>query len=345
MIYPVGMMALVGLAFIVMLVTAAGAWIIFMVSPHEVKTHRLPRRSAEQQRMESVGVILVTLTGPVMTLLTLFVNLGVAMLAASVMLTPLAYLAWLDDKKIDGRDRDLAVFLRGLGNVMGAVGTTVTEGLSRLNRRSLGAMEPHVRRLFVRLSNDISPELTWTRLAGESGSELVTRTVRIFSEAIRLGGDPAVVGNLAAGFAMKVSLLRQSRALVATTFSFVIVPMHAALLGILLFVSGVVGIFGEKISEVQDASLNSDIVRDAGVSTAIAFAAPDMTFMNVFISLMILMLTVANSFAAYAAGGGHRFKLFIYACVMLAISGAALLVVPAVVEGLFRSVSEIPGSG
>ena len=150
---------------------------------------------------------------------------------------------------------------------MGAVGTTVTEGLSRMNRRSLGAMEPHVRRLYVRLKNDLSPELTWARLAGETGSELVTRCVRIFSEGIRLGGDPKVIGNQAAAFALKVSQLRQTRSMIANTFGFVVLPMHAALVCILLFITQVISVFGDKISEVQSENMNSETIREAGVST------------------------------------------------------------------------------
>ena len=65
MIYPVGPIAIVGLAFIVMLVTAAGGWIIFTVAPHEVKTHRLARRSAEQQQMDKLAVVLISTAGPV----------------------------------------------------------------------------------------------------------------------------------------------------------------------------------------------------------------------------------------------------------------------------------------
>jgi len=41
------------LAAIVMISTVAGAWVIFALSPHEVKTHRLQRRSAEQTQMEA----------------------------------------------------------------------------------------------------------------------------------------------------------------------------------------------------------------------------------------------------------------------------------------------------
>lgn len=342
MIYPVGMIALIGLAFIVMMVTAIGAWIIYTVAPHEVKTHRLKRKSAEQSQMDKLGVILVTVTGPVIVLCWMFIGLWLGMILGAIILMPLGYLAYKDDKKVDNRDISLPPFFRGLGSVMGAVGTTTAEGLARLNRRSLGGMEPHVHRLFVRLKNDIAPPLVWARLAGETGSELCTRTARIFEEGIRLGGDPAVVGQLASQFAMKVTLLRATRNLIGTTFMFVVLPMHAALLGIMLFVTEVVRVFGAEITKVQDANLDSDLVREAGVSAAITFAAPDMSFISLFVSVMIIMLTGANAFAPYAAAGGHRFKLFVYLSGTMLISGLAMLIIPAIVHSLFQSVAESP---
>lgn len=345
MIYPVGTIAIAGLAVVVMMVTAAGGWIIFTVAPHEVKTHRLARRSAEQAQMDKLAVILISVTGPVFVLGWLFFNLGVAMIVSSLLLTPIAWLVWQDDKKIDQRDKDMPAFLRGLGSVMGAVGTTVSEGLSRLNRRSLGAMEAHVRKLYVRLTNDLPPEMTWARLAGETGSELVTRCVRIFSDGIKVGGDPATVGELASSFGQKVALLRASRALVSNSFAFVVVPMHAALLGIILFVTEVVLIFGGKIAEVQSENLDSDLIAEAGVSNAIVFAAPDAGFIRLLVVVSIIMLTAANSFAPYAASGGHRYKIFNYGVIMMLISGVFYLVVPEVVQGLFSSVSETPIAG
>jgi flagellar protein FlaJ len=345
MIYPVGTIAIAGLALVVMLVTAAGGWIIFTVAPHDVKTHRLARRSAEQAQMERLAIVLITVTGPVFVLGWLLFNLGIAMIVSSLLLTPIAWLVWQDDKKIDQRDKDMPAFLRGLGSVMGAVGTTVGEGLSRLNRRSLGAMEMHVRKLYVRLTNDLPPDMTWARLAGETGSELVTRTVRIFSDGIKVGGDPAAVGELASSFGQKVALLRASRSLVSNSFAFVVVPMHAALLGIILFVTEVVLIFGGKIAEVQEQNLDSDLIAEAGVSNAIVFAAPDAGFIRFLVVISIIMLTAANSFAPYAASGGHRYKIFNFAVIMTLISGVFYIVIPEVVQGLFASVAETPAAG
>jgi flagellar protein FlaJ len=345
MIYPVGTIAIAGLALVVMMVTAAGGWIIFAVAPHEVKTHRLARRSAEQEQMDRLAVVLISIAGPVFVLGWLIFGLGIAMIVTALLLTPIAWLVWVDDNKIDKRDKDMPAFLRGLGSVMGAVGTTVAEGLSRLNRRSLGAMESHVRKLYVRLTNDLAPDMTWARLAGETGSELVTRCVRIFSDGIKVGGDPAAVGELASSFGQKVALLRASRSLVSNSFAFVVVPMHAALLGIILFVTEVVLIFGGKISEVQEQNLDSDLIAEAGVSNAIVFAAPDAGFIHALVVISILMLTLANSFAPYAAAGGHRYRIFNYGVVMMLISGIALLAVPTIVHGLFSSVAETPIAG
>jgi archaellum biogenesis protein FlaJ (TadC family) len=57
------------------------------------------------------------------------------------------------------------------------------------------------------------------------------------------------------------------------------------------------------------------------------------------------MLTLANSFAPYAASGGHRYKIFNFAVIMMLISGVSYIVIPEVVQGLFASVAETPTAG
>ena len=133
--------------------------------------------------------------------------------------------------------------------------------------------------------------------------------------------------------------------MVSNSFAFVVVPMHAALLGIILFVTEVVLIFGGKIADVQNDNLTSDLVLEAGVSDAIVFASPDTGFIRLLVIVSIVMLTAANSFAPYAASGGHRYKIFNYAVVMMLISGISFIAVPQIVQSLFSSVSETPLSG
>jgi flagellar protein FlaJ len=342
MIYSMGAGLVVGLAFVVLLVTIAGSWVIFSVAPHEVKTHRLARKSPEQYQMARLAQILLPVAAVFGAVLGLTFGLGLALIGSAVVLAPLGYVAFRDDWRVDARDQDIATFLRALGGVMNAVGTTVSEGLSRLNRRSLGALEPHVRRLYVRLGNNISPQLCWLRFAGETGSELVTRSVRVFWDGLRLGGDAGQVGSLASTFAQKVALQRASRKLVSTTFAWVVVPLHAVLLSIMLFITEVMRIFGGELSKVQDQSLNSDIMSEAGVSNFLLYSAPNMRFVSLFVGMMILVLTAANSFAPYAAGGGNRYKLCLFAAIMMFMSGVAILVIPAVVSVLFQNIAAAP---
>jgi flagellar protein FlaJ len=342
MIYSMGAGLLVGLTSVVLLVTIAGSWVIFANAPHEVKTHSLARKSPEQYQMARLAQILLPVAAVLGAVLGFTFGLGLALIGSAVVLAPLGYVAFRDDWKVDARDRDIATFLRALGGVMGAVGTTVGEGLSRLNRRSLGALEPHVRRLYVRLGNNISPQLCWLRFAGETGSELVSRSVRTFWDGLRLGGDAGRVGSLASTFAQKVALQRASRKLVATTFAWVVLPLHAVLLGIMLFVTEVMRIFGGELAKVQTESLNSDIMTQAGVTNTLLYSAPNMRFISLFVGMMILVLTAANSFAPYAAGGGNRYKLCLFAAVMMFMSGIAIIVVPAMVSVLFQNIAATP---
>jgi flagellar protein FlaJ len=342
MIYSFAAAAILGLSLIVAFTTITGAWIIYSVAPHEVKTHRLPRKSVEQYHVERLGFVLVPAAGALGALLGFLFGLGPALIGASLVLMPVGYVALRDDWKTDARDQDVATFLRALGSAMAGVGTSVGEGLSRLNRRSLGALAPHVRRLHVWLNSDIAPHLCWLRFAGETGSELVTRSVRIFWDGLRMGGDAGEVGALASTYALKITVLRATRKMVANTFAFVIAPMHAVILIIMLFITQVMWVFGEELVKVQGQSLESDLMSEAGVSDILTFAAPNMEFVTFFVSVMILLLTAANSFAPYAAMGGNRFKIFLFLSVMMFISGVTVLVVPQIVSALFEAVAHPP---
>jgi len=340
MIYSLGAGVIVGLGGLIIAITFMGGWIIYSVAPQETKTHSLRRRSPEQERAAALGRLLIPMAALAAAAAGITLGLGLALVVAAILITPVGIVAFKDDWKIDARDREIATFLRALGSVLGAVNTTVTEGLSRLNRRSLGSLEPHVQRLYVRLRHNMSPDLCWHSFSAESGSELVHRSVRIFWDALRLGGDAGQIGNLASMYAQKVSLLRASRRLVASTFGWVVVPLHAVLLGLLLFITEVIRIFGAELAKVQEEALSGGVAEEAGVSTVLMYGAPNMAFVDIFVGAVVVMVTAANAFAPYAASGGHRYKLCAFAAIMMFMSGVALIVVPELVTAIFETVTE-----
>jgi flagellar protein FlaJ len=325
---------------IVIATTFVGSWLVYSVAPVEIKACK----SAEHSHERHFAALLARYTLPVglaasAGVMLLGFGLPLAFITMSVFLLPVGVLAYREDLQIDRRDRDIASVLRALGSMVSAMSSTVGEALTRLNRRSLGSLEPQVKRLHVRLKNGLRSDLSWARFASESGSEVVTRSVRIFWDGLRLGGDAQQVGSLAAAYSMKISLLRSSRKLVSSTFTFVMIPLHVVLLAILLFVTEVLIIFGQKLVEVQQQGLSEGIAAEANVDTSLAFTSPNIVLVKSFVIVVILILTATNTFAPYAAAGGHIYKLCLYGAVTTFLTGFAMLVVPALVQFIFASVS------
>jgi flagellar protein FlaJ len=340
MIYSMGAGIIVGLAAIVIAVTFVGSWLVYSVAPVEIKACTKAEQAYERHFAALLAryVLPLGLTASA-GVMQLGFGLPLAFITMSMFLLPVGLLAVREDLQIDRRDRDIASVLRALGSMVAAMGSTVGEALSRLNRRSLGSLEPQVKRLHVRLKSGLRSDLSWARFAAESGSELVTRSVRIFWDGLRLGGDAERIASLASAFSMKVSLLRASRKLVSSTFTFIMIPLHTVLLAILLFVTEVLVIFGQKLAEVQQQGLSGGVAAEANVDTSLVFVSPNIAFVRAFVVVVILVLTVANTFAPYAASGGHIYKLCLYGAVMAFISGLSMLLVPAIVHAIFTSVA------
>ncbi len=342
MIYSVGTLFILALATVMIGVAALGDWIIYRTSPVEPKTHRRPQKSKTQEQMFAVAKILLPVGALLFGVVAFIFSIGAGLVAAAVAITPVGLMAFLDDKKVDQQDRDLSTFLRSLGSIVGAVGTTVTEGMERMNQRSLASLEQGVRRLHVRLRSGIRPDLCWDRFICETGSELVDRSVGTFWDTIKLGGDPDQIGYLSSLFAMKISLMRENRKLVAQTFMYLMIPLHAVLVGIILFVTEVMVVFATQLQNVQSQALaTTDPTTTGGVdvTSVLAFASPNIAFLRGFALVVTLFLTVVDTWSPHCTAGGHHHKVWLYAALMMMLSGLALMGVPMVVSHLFNSVS------
>jgi flagellar protein FlaJ len=342
MIYSIGTLFILGLATVMIGVAALGDWIIYRTAPIEPKTHKRPEKSKTQEQMFSAAKILLPAAGLLGAVVALVFNIGAGLIAAGVAVAPVGVLAWMDDMAVDRHDRDVSTFLRSLGSVVGAIGTTVTEGMERINQRSLGSLEQGVRRLHVRLRSGIRPDLCWDRFVGETGSELVDRSVSTFWDTVKVGGDPDQIGYLSSLFALKISLLRENRKLVSQTFMYLMVPLHAVLIAILLFVTEVMVVFAVQLNNIQTQAIaTTDPTTTGGidVTNVLAFAAPDIGFIRGFALVVVLVLTVVNTWSPFATAGGHHHKVWVFAAIMMVISGLGLLFVPHLVGGLFDSVA------
>jgi len=342
MIYQIGLVFILSLAGLTIMVTAAGSWIISRAAPQEAKTHSLPERLQGQRiaRMNfKVLLTLVVIAGALLGLMG--VPLGWIMLTLAALVSPVGLFSIWDDRRIDKRDADIASFLRALGGVTKAIGTTVSEALSRIDTRATGSLASEVKKLNVRLASGIAPELCWRRFVAETGSELVDRTVRIFWDGVSKGGDPEEVGNRASFFAMKIALLRAKRRMVSATFGWLSIPMHIAITGLLMFIVEIMALFGKTIAEAQVSDgIASSRVLSVGVNLG-GFEGADFALLNGLVMLVVVVLTVANAYAVKAAEGGHSNKLFYHLGIMMTITGVTLLLVPAVVDMIFGNIAAV----
>ena len=103
----------------------------------------------------------------------------------------------------DEKDAVVASVGRVWGGTTWAVGTTRTEALGKVDKRSMGSLKPEVTRLRNSLIAGIDPDLCWRRLVDETGSELVNRTIEMFYKSISMGGEPGRVGSSSAYYASR----------------------------------------------------------------------------------------------------------------------------------------------
>lgn len=331
---------IITLSVLTIIVTIAGAWLIYHATPKETKVHSLPFRSREQDLARNVAKLTLPAGGIIILfLLVMKVDLGWIMLIAGIFLFPLGLISKIDDNKINKRDTDIAGFLRSLGGVSQATGATVNEAIGRLDFRSIGSLKEDVNLLYTRLVARIDPTLCWDRFVGETGSEQVNRSVRIFWDAVTLGGEPQRVGNDASDFAMKIALLRAKRGMIGSGFLWLTVTMHVVLAALLVFIYQTLITFTDLIQtmvpEVQDANAMSNLPS----FTVFSSSSGDLDLLYFMVIVIIVVLAVANAFATYAIRGGHIYQLAFYLAVTMAISGAAIIFVPPIVKLLFSGLT------
>lgn len=324
---------IISLSALTIMVTLAGAWLIYHNAPRENKVHSLSHRSKEQNLARGLAKLCLPL-GALVIVAVLAMNggFGWAMIAAAAFLLPVGMVSRIDDKKIDKRDTEIAGFLRSLGGVSQAIRSTVGEGIGRLDFRSMGSLKPDVDLLYTRLLAGINPHRCWERFVGETGSEQVNRSVRIFWDGVTLGGEPERVGNHASDFAMKIAHLRAQRGLIASGLQWLAIAMHAVLAVVVVFIYQTLVAFGALVADMMPEGGMPQGIPGLSSWGLYAGGSSELNMLHVMVMVIVVVLTFANAFAIYSTGGGHIFKLAFYLAITMALSGAALVFVPPLVS-------------
>jgi len=338
MIWKIETTLVLGMAFVAISSTAVGVWLIWVVSPKEATVLRWAGSDEQRLARKLVKPILpVTVAVGAFFMLT-GQNMGMALLAIAAMVFPIGFIMTKDDRKIAKRDDEVGTFLRSLGGVCTALGTTVNSALGRIDLDAINILRISVKRLHTRLTAGIRSRLSWRKFVDETGSELAHRSVGMFYDAIEVGGSAGVAGQQAAAYANRVALLRARRRTVSGPFRWLCLTMHTSVVIILVFITEVIIAFSSMLNTAQDT-----MPKISGAPTLSSFSSFNLSGLELMHSLVIplvLIFTVANAIVPTVAEGGSKFKILSNLGMTAAISGICLLILPVLADALFTSVSQ-----
>jgi flagellar protein FlaJ len=213
----------------------------------------------------------------------------------------------------------------------------VNSALERIDLNAINILRSSVKNLHTRLTAGIRPKLSWKMFIDETGSELTNRSVGMFYDAIEVGGSAGQAGQQAAMFANRLSSLRARRKTVSSPFRWLCVAMHAAIIVILVFITEVIVCFGGMVTAAQETIPN--LAQTSSISAFSSFNLSGLELLQHLVLPLVIIFTVANAIVPTLAEGGSKFKIFHNLGIMAAISGVSLLVLPALANQLFTSVS------
>jgi len=339
MIWRIETMLIIAMAFISIATTVIGVWLIWLVSPKE--TMVLSWAGSREQKLASKlfkPVLPIAVVVGALFLLT-GQNVGMAFLVVAAIVFPVGLIMTRDDRKIFKRDDEVGTFLRSLGGVCTALGTTVNAALGRLDLDAINVLRSSVKNLHTRLTAGIKSRLSWKIFVDETGSELAHRSVGMFYDAIEVGGSAGQAGLHAASFANRVALLRARRRTITGPFRWLCITMHTAVVIILVFITEVIVAFGGMVTQAQETM--PTLSGAPSVSSFSSFNLSGLDLMQQMVIPLVLIFTVANAIVPSLAEGGSKYNILNNLGITAAISGVSLLILPALARTLFTSVAQI----
>ena len=336
MIYDLGTNVVGGLVLTTMLISVLGVWIIYRSAPRELRTLRGPPGERSQAHVRRMMTMLLPAAFALASLALLTLNFGYAMIIFGLTVFPIGLAARRLDRSVTRVDGDISTFLRVLGATMSAIGTTAVVAMSRLDMRSMPSLADGVRQLATRLNARVSPQRSWDRFVDDTGSEIVSRSVRVFLDGTMLGGDPEEVGRRASLLGSKITQLRAKRRLVSDTFTYLSMAMQAVISFLLIFIVEIVSGFNDLIAS---AGLGGPGGAEAAMGSVLAFNLANLRFLQIAMVPVVVVLTLVNAIAPKVAGGDYALAIFHYLGISAVLGGGAFVAAPILADMIFGASS------
>lgn len=353
---PEGIEATLNISYmIIVAISVFGLTIMYRAVPDDPRTHGLKDVCSKEQ-----GLIrrLERLIVPVVAAVTLILavvgaNAGVIFLLAGLLLMPLGVIGYIDDANVVRRDEDFATFITGLGSIMGGKAITVGDALREVDKKSLVYLESFINSVSSKINLGLDEARSWKKFIGETGSYLIYKYMNIFRDAVALGGSPDKIGKIVGSSMLEQVLLRRKRDMMVKGFVVLLVPMHAAMIAIFVFLFEILLSMSNAVTDAMNyfteasSALSGGTPSGAGISMGMSmnlFVNFPEDIMRTYVITILLLLTVANILAGKIVMGGDRYLYYFLTSVLCVATGIIYIIAPIVV-GIFFSIPALVGVG
>ncbi|MDD1723963.1 MAG: archaellar assembly protein FlaJ [Methanospirillum sp.] len=331
---------------IILFISVLGVGTMYKAVPADPKTHRLPHGSPEQNMIHRMEKKIVPILGVIVLLLFLLgMNYGLILMLIGMLLFPLGIISYIDDGNITIRDAEFPTFIRGVGAVQGGKGTTIAPAIQDIDKKSLPSLEPLINAVFSKLNLGLDEDRTWQRFINDGGSYLIYKYLNIYRDALRLGGRADTVGQIVSYSMLDQVLLRDHRHTISMGFLVLLIPMHAMMVAIFLFLYHILVTMGDAIAEKMASFAEAGAALSSGQGASIAgamtgsmfvFANFDKVAIGVYVIIIITMLTVSNIIAGKIVSGGDNSLVYFFASLLCLVTGLIYIVAPILTAMFFN---------
>ena len=337
---------------IIALISVIGIITMYKAVPADPKTHRLLQGSPEQNMIHRMEKKVVPILGIIVILLVLLgMNFGLVLMLIGMLLFPLGVIAYIDDGNITLRDSEFPTFIKGVGAVQGGKGTTIAPAIQDIDKKSLPYLEPLINAVFSKLNLGLDEDRTWQRFINDGGSYLIYKYLNIYRDALKLGGKADTVGLIVSSSMLDQVLLRDHRHTISMGFMTLLVPMHAMMVAIFLFLYHILVVMADAIAEKMASLGEAGAALTSGQGASIAgamggsmfvFSNFDKDAIGLYVIIIITMLTVSNVLAGKIVSGGDNALIYFYTSLICSVSGLLYIVAPIII-GIFFMIPVFEG--
>jgi flagellar protein FlaJ len=238
----------------------------------------------------------------------------------AISVTPLVLGGWVirkEERLVKRRDENYAAFIRSLGGAAAARCGSIEDVLRPLTAHDFGPLTRDISRLFKRIKTHINSLMAWELFSAETGSNLINRFTRMFTEAIYKGGNTNECGEIINNNFIELINLRRKRYHSTSTFTGI---SYGLMAGIFFTLYATLGITSMVDVMFSGFSLPGEIFGGGFLGTPV-----NIGMISMILACIMICYALISSIMIRFTDGGHLLNANIDFVVMMWIGAVVSL--------------------